>query len=190
MQTTFSACGIYLEFLYHIFGFSFKLFYVGIAKIWDMNTQKKNKDMGTMGETYVLERLRHKGFLLYKRNIRQWGFEIDLVVYRYNENTMFLEVRVVEVKTRMAHGALSYPGTLDQYGLEGKWARVRSRLYRFRDEVAREKGLDMRGGSAHFDLAIVFLKLVADEGYPQPANPDIENLLKMHTYIKDINLFI
>lgn len=143
-----------------------------------MNTQKQNKDLGTIGETFVLERLTSKGFSLYKRNMRQWGFEIDLILYRYNEVTQYLEIRIIEVKTRMSDTG-TYLGVLDNYGIEGKWKRIRGRMFSFRNAIVEEKGIEVFGSSSHFDLAIVFLN-----------SNSSQHTLRMHTYIKDVNLFI
>ncbi len=151
-----------------------------------MKNKKQNKDLGIIGETFVLERLIDKGFSLYKRNIRQWGSEIDLVVYKYNPISKFLDIRVGEVKTRMALNQM-YLSTLHNYDLENKWRRIKGKLFQFRDLIVHDTGFDVEGSSSHFDLAIVFLKSdVKIVDY----NQNIKNILRMHTYLKDINLFI
>lgn len=150
-----------------------------------MHTRKQNKDLGTVGEKFVLERLINKGFILYKRNIRQWGFEIDLIVYKYNPVTKFLDIRIVEVKTRIS-AVQTYLGTLSNYDIENKWRRIRGRFFMFREEIVSDTGLEVVGSLSHFDLAIVFLKSPVDIS----SADDVKKNLRMHTYIKDVNLFI
>lgn len=150
-----------------------------------MNTQKQNKDLGTMGETHVLNMLIDKGFSLYKRNIRQWGLELDLVVYKYTEATKFLQVRVVEVKTRVLRTDIyqtTYGQQLEQYGIDAKWNRARPRLYGFKEQITSDVGLQVLGHGAHFDFALVSSR--------SKAGSTVDPGLKISMYIKDVNLFI
>ncbi len=156
-----------------------------MVKISDMNYINK-KELGDLGESFIIKRLTDKGFCLFKRNIRQWGSEIDLVVYKFSDASSYIDIRIVEVKTRLSDSGKCID-ILEGYDLEGKWRRVRKRMFSIKEEIMSMFAQDnLLKSSVHFDLAIVVLS----PSIMRMGCGEVQNHLRIHTYIKDINLFI
>ena len=136
-----------------------------------MNHQnnKSKKHIGNQGESFVIDKLKTQGFELYKKNIKYIDAEIDIVVYKYNEKTRFLNIRVIEVKTRN-----NYCFDLINFNLIKKWLLVKKYLFKIKSEI--DINFEILGYSEiHFDLVLV--------------KKDIDNYC-IYSYIEDVNLLL
>ncbi len=127
------------------------------------------KTLGCKGESFVLDKLKTKGYLLYKKNFIKWGIELDLIVYKYIPEKKMLDIRVVEVKTRSL-----YEFNLANLKLDRKWYRLIGYLFDIKDVVTGSVDYPVKYSEIHFDLALV----KSGQG----------NDLIMCSYINDINL--
>lgn len=127
------------------------------------------KYIGFNGENEILDKLKTKGFSLYKRNIKYDYLEIDLIVYKFNEYKKTLDIRVVEVKTR------SNPTfDLDYFGLDKKWRNIIKYIFIIKREID-SLFIDLRYSEIHFDFALIRHK---------------EGIFSLCRYIKDVNLHL
>lgn len=138
-----------------------------------MNDVKKNYKniIGINGENKILDRLKTRGFCLYKRNVKYGYGEIDLIIYRFNRNINKIEIRIVEVKTRKR-------SILDlvYLNMNSKWRNIRPYIFKIKDDLIRDTGLaDNTFVDIHFDLGFV--------NY-------IDSEYKICGYIEDVNLMI
>jgi Holliday junction resolvase-like predicted endonuclease len=132
-------------------------------------TDKSKKALGYKGEQFVLDKLRTRGFELYKSNITHIGSEIDLVMYKYNPERYSLDIRIIEVKTRS-----SYEFDLENLGIAKKWPLIRKYMFQIKSEIDAKFEI-LNHSWIHFDLALV---------------RSCDDSLIMYSYIKDINLLL
>ncbi len=133
------------------------------------------KHIGYKGEIFVIDKLKTKGFMLFKRNIKFSDTEIDFVVYRFNYIKKCLEIRVVEVKTR----AKIY-FNLNEFGLKKKWLSVARYIFKIKDSILISfPEYNNVYCEVHYDLAVVL--------YVKMGNTEIFEIVD---YIKDINLML
>ncbi len=141
-------------------------------KILDMNKIKTldRISIGINGENKILDKLRTKGFALYKRNVKYGYSEIDLILYRLNDKNK-IDIRVIEVKTRK-----KFTSDLMSLGLLNKWSKIRPYLFKIKDDIYDTLGLDNNiYAEMHFDLCII---TYSNESY------------LISSYIEDVNLMI
>ena len=143
--------------------------------IYNLNNIKINKTkIGLEGESLVIDRLIKLGYILYKRNYRKIGLEIDIIMYKFFKNKNLLDIRVIEVKTRR-----NYQFNLMDLSIDKKWYIVKKYLYVIKDEIFLNNFntdiyLNIKV-DIHFDLALV-------------KKDDLN--IKIYSYIKDVNLLI
>lgn len=140
-----------------------------------MNTSHiENKyRFGLRGQDWLEEKLIEFGYLLYKKNIKHIGLELDLVMYKYIKEQDLLIIHIVEVKTRRN---LACRVDLEEFGIQRKWQRVKKIMFDFPKEI---KHIVQTGDScAHsitFDLAVVL---------------DKNGNFNLHKYIQNVNLLL
>jgi Holliday junction resolvase-like predicted endonuclease len=137
----------------------------------------KPKNLGAMGEKYIANILEAREYSIYRSNFKKWGFEIDLIVYKFNLQTQQLEVRAVEVKTRSNYTS----NTIDEFHMEQKIRRYRYFMFNIGEEIHRllvARGYVQEEDKVyykyHLDLAIV--------GY--------DGVCYLHKYIQNVNLLM
>lgn len=137
----------------------------------DMNkiNNKIKKNVGFKGELAVIDKLKTNGFELYKRNIKKIDSEIDIVMYKYDNQKYSLNIRVIEVKTRSV-----YVFDLENLSLYKKWTLIRRHIFNIKEEIQSKFDI-LNYSEIHFDLALV--KYDKDK-------------YEMYSYIKDINLMM
>ena len=134
------------------------------------NTNNNNKkNVGFKGEMHVIDKLKTMGFILYKKNIKSINSEIDIVVYKYDESTYSLDIRIVEVKTRN-----NYEFDLSSLNIPKKWRLIKPHIFKIKSEIDAKFEI-LNYSEIHFDLALVRYK---NESYD------------MYSYIKDVNLML
>jgi Holliday junction resolvase-like predicted endonuclease len=128
---------------------------------------KTKRDIGYKGEEFVIDRLKTCGFYLYRKNIKYIDSEIDIVVYRYDENSQKIDIRIVEVKTRK-----DYCFDLINFNLIKKWRLVRKYIFKIKADI--DSNFDsLKYSEIHFDLALV--RYCGDDYF-------------LYSYIKDVDL--
>lgn len=139
------------------------------CKVMDMNNinNKTKKSIGFKGELFVIDKLKTKGFVLYKKNIKKIDSEIDIVMYKYNHHKHSLDIRVIEVKTRGV-----YQFDLVDFNICKKWTLIRKHLFNIKEEICSLFDI-LNYSEIHFDLALVKYK---------------DDLYEIYSYIKDVNL--
>lgn len=130
---------------------------------------KNNNTIGFKGETIVCDILMNNGFIVYKRNIKKIDSEIDLVMYKYNQQKKSLNIRVIEVKTRRGYGF-----NLSSLGIDKKWRLIKKHLFNIKDEI-NAKFDRINYSEIHFDLALV---TYSDDYY------------RIYKYVKDVDLML
>lgn len=137
---------------------------------------KYKRSLGNIGEEFVLDKLKTRGFELYARNLKYIDSEIDLVVYRYDPYKNTLDIRIIEVKTR----AKCEPD-LQNFDLIKKWGCVSRRMFEIKERIdCLFKGIRFSG--IHFDLVLVSFKTVKYQ--------TLSDNLYIYSYIKDVNLLL
>lgn len=130
---------------------------------------KSKKSVGFKGEMYVIDKLKTKGFSLYKKNIKSLDSEIDVVVYKYDNIKYTLDIRIIEVKTRA-----NYEFDLTTLNISKKWRLIRPHIFKIKSEIDIKFDI-LKYSEVHFDLALV--RYIKDNCY-------------IYSYIKDVNLLI
>ncbi len=155
--------------------------------------------LGREGEQFVCKMLIERGYCLYKSNMRRWGFEIDLILYKAVPDRNVLEIRLIEVKTRKS-GRVP---TLADLKIDRKILRYKHAMFDICQNVYRalihegvysdrlyglesgpnhdSKGERMPFLKCHTDLAIV--------GSLDPSTKSVKNLY-LQKYIQNVNLLI
>jgi Holliday junction resolvase-like predicted endonuclease len=136
-----------------------------------MNNINKNnkKSIGFKGELHVIDKLKKKGFLLYDKNIKSINSEIDIVVYKYDDVKHVLDIRIIEVKTRV-----NYEFDLTSFNIPKKWRLIRPHMFKIKSEID-SKFDAINYSHVHFDLVLV---KYSREHY------------SIYSYIKDVNLIL
>lgn len=126
-----------------------------------MNNNKQStsecsiQHIGNAGEVFISNFLIHKGYSIYKTNLRRIGFEADIVAYKKVDDC-FLDIRLIEVKTR----SVSNKVCLHDLGLHRKIALyVKNKVLVVEGLLAyllKEEGVMYRYKTS-IDLAIVSL---------------------------------
>ena len=139
-----------------------------------MNNLNNKTDIGLEGEGVVINRLIKSGYILYKRNYRKIGLEIDIIMYKFINKENVLDIRVVEVKTRN-----KYQFNLHLLSINKKWFYIQKYMFSIKSEILSlfidsYNYLNFKT-EIHFDLAMV--------------KKDFDNI-RIYSYIKDVNLLM
>lgn len=130
---------------------------------------KSKKNIGFKGEAFVIDKLKTRGFELYKKNIKYIDSEIDAVMYKYNKEKYSLDIRLIEVKTRN-----NYEFNLLNFNLSKKWRLIRKHIFDIKSVIDNKFEI-LSYSEIHFDLALV------------KHENDVHVL---YSYIKDVNLLL
>ena len=131
------------------------------------------KTIGLKGENAVLDKLKTRGYSLYKKNIKYIDSEIDMVVYKYYPEKGLIDIRIIEVKTRNR-----YEFDLSVFNLKNKYKNMYKYIFVLSNSVK-----NMFPGvyyETHLDLVLVKYSKLLGSG----------ESFEIYNYIKDINLML
>lgn len=163
--------------------------------VLDMNTNKSFTDkgynkikgqninryrLGLKGQDYVEKKFLKAGYCLYKRNFKQIGLELDLIVYKVIKdfkNKDFLIIHIIEVKTRN----IAFITTdLSCFNIPLKWKKTKTVLF----DIVENLKKTLLINCAHkitFDLALV------SSDFDSSINMNIFNIRR---YIRNVDLLL
>lgn len=110
-------------------------------------------DIGNKGQSFVESIMKKRGYVLFRRNFRKIGLELDLIMFKYIENKDMLIVRIIEVKTRTCNYGCDID--IDEFKMCNKWRKVRKYIVDIIRTLKQEKGFTYIKHNIHYDLAIV-----------------------------------
>ncbi|MES2985912.1 MAG: hypothetical protein V4686_02180 [Patescibacteria group bacterium] len=136
-------------------------------------TQQENKyRFGLQGQDWLEGKLVDFGYTLYKKNLKQIGLELDLVMYKHIKDKNLVLIHIIEVKTRRV---LGHSVDLEGFNLKRKWHKVRQIMFDIPDAVKEILRKSEVKTTITFDLAVVL-----DRG----------GRFSLHKYIQNVNLLL
>lgn len=139
-------------------------------------------DIGLQGQNFVELKFQKAGYVVYKKNFKKIGLEIDLIVYKYIQSKNLLIIRIVEVKTKRIQSFCSFVSKntevdLENFGILKKWMKVRRVMFGIVDSIKLDNNLKDTKHKTSFDLAIIY-SLLGTESF------------RLHRYIQDVDLLL
>jgi len=144
------------------------------------NHEHHTYDIGLQGQDFIEKKLLERGYLLYKKNFKKIGLEIDLILYKHLPEKDIVIIRILEVKTRNSVSLHKYTD-LDSLKIDRKWLKIKKYMYGIVSDLKKE--LDFRSTKhvIHFDLALIAYNSTYKER---------EDGYRLYKYIEDVDLLI
>jgi hypothetical protein len=151
-------------------------------KEFNKDLKESTYDIGLKGQNFVELKFQKAGYVVYKKNFKKIGLEIDLIVYKYIQSKNLLIIRIAEVKTKRIKSFSHFLSKdaeveLENFGISNKWMRVRKMMFNIVDDIKSINRLKDTKHKISFDLAIVYSLLGAES-------------FRLHKYIENVNLLL